>query len=855
MSITPETWRQSFRVNNGDVGPDGDDQTHLKSVVLDNGNILMVWKSNSADTTDGLNNALLIGGLFDSLGNQIGAQTIVGKSKDLTAANFELVALNDGKFAIATNYANQIGFPPVPNTESRWDIFGTDEEGIDLVGNGAIIDAGTGAANDYDPAISANADGSFIVAINDQASTGFYDTKITFVSANGTPSSSVSSPFLFYDEIDSMALARLSNGNHVLAASVFDPFTLEFGVYFNLIAANGTLIGGNIQVGGTTANSNEDISVSVAALTNGGFVVAWREDDALDRDIRFQLFDNAGFADGPVQFVGNTGGSDNNYEPEVVALAGGGFVIAYTKGATDQIVGQRFDDDGLPVGSDFVILQDLFRFGFVGEPSIAALDDGRFIAGGTYVTTITASINANVFAAIFDPRDDPNGSPAYTTGQVIGTIFNDELVVGNGDRQVYGWDGDDTFYFSSSEQLVAGAVFDGGDDNDTLSNFMTVGPDVAEYAFGSVELRSFERVMLDLDFFENSMEFHTAQIGSGLAFDAEIDGQLTSSLTKLIFQLDDQADGDISTLQFDADGGYELSVIGNDLSNAITGDEVRAADLIGGLGNDRYYISNSGDEVIEDAGSGYDIVYTDVASYTLTSNVERLIFTDAGNHVGKGNELDNRLNGNSGIDRFIIDEGGADIFSGGNGRDSFDARSSDEGIRVYLNNQALNGGATTGDQFASIELLLGSSTADDIMRAGDGRARFAGSGGDDRLFGGNNIDYLQGDAGEDDLRGGNARDTLIGGIGDDDLRGGKDRDQFRFVSEDFGQDTIHDWEQGLDYLRFFSAVADSFSDFTITGNGTSSARVTLNSDTSNFIDIAGDAGSVVSLDAGDFTFY
>ncbi|MFD0915013.1 LamG-like jellyroll fold domain-containing protein [Pseudahrensia aquimaris] len=274
----------------------------------------------------------------------------------------------------------------------------------------------------------------------------------------------------------------------------------------------------------------------------------------------------------------------------------------------------------------------------------------------------------------------------------------------------------------------------------------------------------------------------------------------------------------------------------------------------GESGNDTYFISNIHDRIIEAADEGYDIVRTSVSSFTLSANVERLIFTDTGDHVGRGNDLDNILNGNAGRDRFVIDAGGEDTFSGGNGMDTFDARSSDVGVRIYLNNQDLNASAAAGDFFASIETFIGSSTADDILKAGVGRARFSGSGGDDRLSGGNNSDYLRGDEGDDDLRGGNGADTLLGGTGNDDLRGGKGFDQFRFVEADFGADTIHDYESG-DQLRFFSSVADAFSDFTLTNNGTTSVRVTLVADTSNFIDVIGANGSTVTLDASDFSFY
>ncbi|MFD0917598.1 beta strand repeat-containing protein [Pseudahrensia aquimaris] len=276
----------------------------------------------------------------------------------------------------------------------------------------------------------------------------------------------------------------------------------------------------------------------------------------------------------------------------------------------------------------------------------------------------------------------------------------------------------------------------------------------------------------------------------------------------------------------------------------------------GGAGNDEYWIDTTSDTVVELAGEGYDRIYADgIATYFIPDEVERLTFLDPINHVARGNAGNNRLEGNAGNDRFIVDEGGADIFSGGNGQDLFDARTSSEGMRLYLNNPSIHGGVVEGDIFASIEVFAGSNTARDIMRAGDGRARFQGGGGDDALYGGNQHDYLRGDAGNDDLRGGNLRDTLIGGIGNDDLRGGKDRDNFRFIESNFGQDTIHDYQDGLDYLRFFSAVATSMSDFTISNNGTSLVRVTLNSDTNNFIDIHGNAGTDVTLSVNDFQFY
>ncbi|MFD0915544.1 calcium-binding protein [Pseudahrensia aquimaris] len=353
----------------------------------------------------------------------------------------------------------------------------------------------------------------------------------------------------------------------------------------------------------------------------------------------------------------------------------------------------------------------------------------------------------------------------------------------------------------------------------------------------------------------------------------KIEGSITSDIISAAAG-DDEIWGDIGNDFIDAGegadtvyggAGYDILISGMDADiDLLYGGEGRDQlvsfggpdKLYGGADNDVYFLTGTdGARIFEDADEGYDIINASIRQVLMSDNIERLNFTSDIDHVARGNELDNRINGNAGDDKFIIDAGGADIISGGSGRDTFDARSSSEGIRVYLNNQDFNTAATAGDFFASIETFIGSSTADDVMRAGDGRARFSGSGGEDRLFGGNNIDFLQGGDGNDDLRGGNGRDTLIGGRGDDEMQGGKDRDQFRFVDSDFGQDAILDYQDGLDTLRFFSAVATDFSDFTITGNGTANVTVTLDANPASQIELTSANGSNMLIDVSDFQFY
>ncbi|MFZ1180335.1 MAG: calcium-binding protein [Herbaspirillum sp.] len=81
--------------------------------------------------------------------------------------------------------------------------------------------------------------------------------------------------------------------------------------------------------------------------------------------------------------------------------------------------------------------------------------------------------------------------------------------------------------------------------------------------------------------------------------------------------------------------GYTINGTGNSLDNRIIGnsrdnilDGVTGADvMIGGLGNDTYYVDNAGDQVVELAGEGIDTVNASI-SHTLAEHVENLSLLD-----------------------------------------------------------------------------------------------------------------------------------------------------------------------------------------------------------------------------------
>ncbi|HMN87543.1 MAG TPA: calcium-binding protein, partial [Bauldia sp.] len=91
--------------------------------------------------------------------------------------------------------------------------------------------------------------------------------------------------------------------------------------------------------------------------------------------------------------------------------------------------------------------------------------------------------------------------------------------------------------------------------------------------------------------------------------------------------------------------------------------------LVGGDGDDLYKVGGAGSIVVENYGEGTDTVEASV-SFTLGSNIERLVLTGGADIDGTGNEGANDLVGNAGRNR-LDGKAGADTMAGGDGDDTY----------------------------------------------------------------------------------------------------------------------------------------------------------------------------------------
>lgn len=208
-------------------------------------------------------------------------------------------------------------------------------------------------------------------------------------------------------------------------------------------------------------------------------------------------------------------------------------------------------------------------------------------------------------------------------------------------------------------------------------------------------------------------------------------------------------------------GAGDAHLFGNGLANTITGgagsdvlDGKAGADvLIGGLGDDTYIVDDAGDVVVEEAGGGRDLVFTTLASYTVTANVENVTFVGAGDARIVGNDLSNTITTGSGND--TLDGGqGADLLVGGLGDDTYIVDDAGDSIVEGAN----AGTDTVLTTLASYEL---GNDLENLTFIGTGSARLIGNAAANVIMGGQGDDYIDGGLGADTMRGGGGNDVFV----------------------------------------------------------------------------------------------
>jgi len=163
----------------------------------------------------------------------------------------------------------------------------------------------------------------------------------------------------------------------------------------------------------------------------------------------------------------------------------------------------------------------------------------------------------------------------------------------------------------------------------------------------------------------------------------------------------------------------QIGTVNNDVFQGSGGDT-----LIGGTGDDTYYLWDSASVVVEKAGEGIDTVDARFwGPVTLAANVENLLLNSAGSTAGTGNALNNiivagavgaTLNGLAGDD-VLVGGDGFDTLYGGTGEDLMNGNllldDSDDALLMLLANW------TNGDAIEDRVLMSVDADDDGVMRS------------------------------------------------------------------------------------------------------------------------------------------
>jgi Ca2+-binding RTX toxin-like protein len=207
-------------------------------------------------------------------------------------------------------------------------------------------------------------------------------------------------------------VAALSDGGFAVA---WQRDNGDDDVRMAIFEANGSVRASSFAVSATATLS--ETAPSVAGLTQGGrSVVAWSQEPAAggDSEVCFLRFSKNGNALGGVVTVDTTGSV--NEDAEVVGLADGGFAVAYVDnswGTGDDVTVAFYNEDGSL--RDARQRVNTVTDGTQDRPTLTALDNGFLLVGWCSGATL-------VYQAY-----DANGNACGTNFNVAGNVVNAEI--------------------------------------------------------------------------------------------------------------------------------------------------------------------------------------------------------------------------------------------------------------------------------------------------------------------------------------------------------------------------------------------------------------------------------------------
>ncbi|WP_198411875.1 calcium-binding protein [Microvirga flavescens] len=503
------------------------------------------------------------------------------------------------------------------------------------------------------------------------------------------------------------ATAVLKDGTFVFvwgedSSIVNDPETGEETVISTVHAqrfyANGEKFGSEIIVdraSNASANAIYNNDPDVVALANGGFAVSWTQlgsvGEELTSEVFYRAFDAAG-AGSPVRHAPVVGSYKSN--SVLTAMNDGSFVLSYSASdeASVSTEIQRYDATGSAIGG-------VFSVGSGTPESLATLKNGNYVV-------ITSELGSSIRGYICRPDGTLVDTGGFTVNETVGSkAFRPSVTVLADGRFVVAYTERSEVLGDGSGYSIRGRIYT---------------------ADGTASGDDFQINITERDY--QRWPSLTALPNGGFAVAYQdmlgLDGPSSSR------------EASIRVVTFDKFGQHdsdEYTVVSGKYWDGLESFELAA------VPDGRLIITWTSNDSFKNPYS---------AAQLLDPRIDPLDWVGTGSSDNfVGTRLNDHLSGIGGADRLYGDAGsdelngglGADTLDGGTGFDVASYKGAQSGVTASLETGVGTGGEAAGDSFVSIEGLIGSSHNDHL----------SGNAGDNELAGGLGADILEGKGGND----------------------------------------------------------------------------------------------------------
>lgn len=647
-----------------------------------------------------------------------------------------------------------------------------------------VSDISTLNAEAYDPDITGIEGGGFAVI---ETSNNFIDGNIYDIDGNRIAG------WIDAEGRDG-AITQLAGGDLVFASEVNDPNgnTVAFKI---VSSTTGQTVTDSTRIffPGSTAVDYDNFDPDVAALDDGGFVIATEDNYGTSTGIEVRFYDSSHelafdrFYNVPDERMG---------DPSVDVLENGNVAVAWTRfdGQETDLWYAVYSATGATVKAPAALAEN----GAINrDPSLIATSGGFAIAyefgntGSTDIALAQLDLDGNVLLnSNASDITTGNEDAPYVAALAIGLVavsFEDNS--------------------PGNERIVTNLIDGAGD---IVATFASPTASTSEISRSDpvISLAGLGRLAVayeyeDDDTDEYYIEGALVQTVRSQTGDGANNILLGTGFADLLVGLggsDSLAGGPNDDILSGGPGGDILS--GNGGNDSLEGGE--GPDQInGGVGNDTAVYARSAAAVEIDLARGTlqggdaqgdtlvsieNLFGSRFADRLLGDNRPNVLNGHAGNDVIDGRAGDDRLVGGAGND-VLIGNLGADVLIGGPGTDIASYVASTAAVTVNLTSGKASGGHAEGDRIFSTEIVVGSRYDDRLI--GDAAAN--------RLLGGDGSDALNGQGGNDQIVGGAGRDSLNGVTGNDVMNGGGGID-FMHFARGYGRDTVVAFQDDTDNL-------------------------------------------------------